>query len=118
MSAASNKRPAYSPDFIPPNIVGAAHPSQGVQPWSPHVTPTYVATEINELTEAGPGTPGIRSSLAMAGKTQPRRSGDAFEGAASGGASNGKWQQDDRDAMASSAGRHRESVLLTFFVYL
>jgi hypothetical protein len=96
-------------DLTPPNAMGDAHPTQGVQPRFPHVLPAYAATKINGLTEAGPGNSGIRSSLALAAETLPRRSGNAFEGASSGGASVGQWQQGDKDALASSAWWQPES---------
>ena len=105
---ASNTRPANSPDFTPPNAVGAAHPTQGVQPRLPHISPGHVATEKHGLTEAGPGNPGIRSSLKLAAEMLPRRPGDPFEGAANGGARAGRRQQADEGAMAPSAGRPGE----------
>jgi hypothetical protein len=115
MSMASNTRPANSPDFTPPNAVGAAHPTQGVQPRLPHISPGHVAAEKHGLTEAGPGNPGIRSSLKLAAEMLPRRPGDPFEGAANGGASAGRRQQGDKGVMAPSAGRPvetREKIII------
>jgi hypothetical protein len=109
MSTASNKRPAYSPDLSHPNTVGAAHPTKGVQPRFPHVSPGHVAAESHGLTEAGPGNPSIRSSLKLAAEMLPRRPGNPFEGAANGGASAGKQQPGDKGAMAPSVGRPEET---------
>jgi hypothetical protein len=105
--------PAYLPDFpdfTPPYTVGVAHPTQGVTPRYPHVSPANAIKEPRGPTETGQGNPVTKGPLQQAAKLLPRPPVDTYEGAASG-------RGDARGVQPPSAGRTRERPNFCILVY-